>query len=438
MLMPDGLQSYAVTEAVSKGRAFPEPPHPYRSDFERDRDRIIHSSAFRRLEGKTQVFSPGLDDYYRSRLTHSIEVAQIGRTIAKVLGLNESLTEAICLSHDLGHPPFGHSGEEALNNLMAGYGGFEHNAQTFRIVTLLEHPYPAFMGLNLMYETRLGLARKCAAALARRGGQASIADCGLRISDSTGGSVKAEGLGDGFAHGEGVPPLCAGMESKAKMASPRSSHRQAALDDATPAVINPQFAGEVNCTLEGQVADVADRIAYNCHDLEDGLRARLIEGNQMRDVQIYVEATRKVGVERIPDWTIRRTRTAKTITDRLVSDCIDNSRRQIAESGIRTAYEACGRAEDLVSLSSESDRLLADLERFLHANFYGHERLREAAQRAKGWLAELFEQLCRDPHRMPSYFRDFIPEYGLQRAVCDYIAGMTDRYCLKLLGVASS
>jgi dGTPase len=414
--MPDGLQSYAVTEAVSKGRAFPEPPHPYRSDFERDRDRIIHSSAFRRLEGKTQVFSPGLDDYYRSRLTHSIEVAQIGRTIAKVLGLNESLTEAICLAHDLGHPPFGHSGEEALNDLMAGYGGFEHNAQTLRIVTLLEHPYPAFMGLNLMYETRLGLARKCVQAAERRTGRASISDFGFRIADSMGGSVKAEGLGDGFTE-------------------PAEHHRQAALDDATPAIINPQFGAEVNCTLEGQVADVADRIAYNCHDLEDGLRARLTEGNQMHDVQIYVEAARKVGVERIPDWTIRRTRTAKTITDRLVSDCIDNSRRQIAESGIRTAYEACARAEDLVSLSSQSDRLLADLERFLHTNFYGHERLREAAQRAKGWLAELFGQLRRDPHRMPSYFRDFIPEHGLHRVVCDYIAGMTDRYCLKLLSV---
>jgi hypothetical protein len=168
MSMSDGLRSYAATEAASRGRAFPESPHPYRSDFERDRDRIIHSSAFRRLEGKTQVFSPGLDDYYRSRLTHSIEVAQIGRTIAKVLGLNEHLTEAICLAHDLGHPPFGHTGEETLNELMADHGGFEHNAQTLRIVTLLEHPYPAFMGLNLMYETRLGLAKKCVGALKRR------------------------------------------------------------------------------------------------------------------------------------------------------------------------------------------------------------------------------------------------------------------------------
>src|SRR4030042_1642898 len=157
--MSEKLAAYAVTERLSRGRAFREKLHPYRSDFERDRDRIIHCSAFRRLEGKTQVFTPGLDDYYRTRLTHSIEVAQIGRTIAKGLRLNESLTEAICLAHDLGHSPFGHAGEKVLDELMIGSGGFEHNRQTLRIVDMLEHPYPDFMGLNLMYETRLGLAR---------------------------------------------------------------------------------------------------------------------------------------------------------------------------------------------------------------------------------------------------------------------------------------
>jgi len=153
------MSGYAVTEKTSRGRMFPEKPHTYRSAFERDRDRIIHCSAFRRLEGKAQVFTPGLDDYYRTRLTHSIEVAQIGRTIAKELRLNESLTEAICLAHDLGHSPFGHAGEKVLDELMAGSGGFEHNRQSLRIVDLLEHPYPDFMGLNLMYATRLGQAR---------------------------------------------------------------------------------------------------------------------------------------------------------------------------------------------------------------------------------------------------------------------------------------
>ncbi len=387
--MVDGIRSYAAREAVSKGRVFPEPPHPYRSDFERDRDRIIHSSAFRRLEGKTQVFSPGLDDYYRSRLTHSIEVAQIGRTIAKVLGLNESLTEAICLAHDLGHPPFGHTGEEVLNELMADHGGFEHNAQTLRIVTFIEHPYPDFAGLNLMYETRLGLARKCIDAAERK--SRGIVDCSFRIADSS-----------------------------------RGANPQAAI-------IHPQFHGEFNCTLEGQIADVADRIAYNCHDLEDGLRARLVAGSQMQHLELYVEAAARVGADRIQDWTVRRTRTAKAIIERLVSDCIDTSRAKIAAAGIASAYEACRREEDLVSLSPRSDVLLTDLARFLMSHFYHHETLLETAAKVKYWLTELFERLCLEPDLMPGYFQGFIPEYGLPRAVCDYIAGMTDRFCLKTL-----
>jgi dGTPase len=402
--MCDDLCSYAVTEAVSKGRVFPEPPHAYRSDFERDRDRIIHCSAFRRLEGKTQVFSPGVNDYYRSRLTHSIEVAQIGRTIAKVLGLNESLTEAICLAHDLGHPPFGHTGEAVLNDLMADCGGFEHNAQTLRIVTLLEHPYPGFMGLNLMYETRLGLARKCVAAAKRKGGGLSFADCG---PGSTSGVTRSRIADSGTG----------------------ANHQSS--------IVNHQFFDAVNCTLEGQIADVADRIAYNCHDVEDGMRARLIDGNQMRHLDLYAEAAHRVAVERIPDWTIRRTRVAKTIIDRLVSDCIDHSRANITKAGVKTAHEVCDRAEDLIALSPQYDRWLADLERFLLDNFYHHERLLEAAAKVRRWLPELFGQLCREPDRMPSYFRGFIPDYGLPRAVCDYIAGMTDRYCLKLLGVAN-
>jgi dGTPase len=365
--MSDALQSYAVTEAVSKGRAFPEPAHPYRTDFERDRDRIVHCSAFRRLEGKTQVFSPGLDDYYRSRLTHSIEVAQIGRTIARVLGLNESLTEAICLAHDLGHPPFGHTGEQVLDELMADYGGFEHNAQTLRIVTLLEHPYPAFMGLNLMYETRLGLAK----------------------------------------------------------------HRNRYRMPIDPSLV------EVNCTLEGQIADTADRVAYDCHDLEDGMRARLIDENQMGHIEIYVEGVRRARIEEISDWTIRRTRTAKAIIDTLVSDCIDASRENIVEAGARTAYEAAERPENLIGLSRENHLRLVELERFLLNNFYHHASLVQTAAKVRDWLAELFERLCRQPDQMPGYFQGFIPEHGLQRTVCDYIAGMTDRYCLKFLGITS-
>ena len=362
--MTESLRSYAVTEATSRGRASDEAPHPYRSAFERDRDRVIHCSAFRRLEGKTQVFTPGLDDYYRTRLTHTIEVAQIGRTIAKALGLNESLTEAICLAHDLGHPPFGHAGEAVLDDLMAEHGGFEHNAQTLRIVELLEHPYPAFMGLNLMYETRLGLAKHK--------------------------SRYDVPQGDSFA--------------------------------------------EANCTLEGQIADLADRIAYNCHDLEDGMKARLLKSEQMGDIAIFVEASQRIGAEAIDDWTIRRTRTAKAIIDTLVSDCIDTSGKNIAAAGIQTSSDACARAENLIGLSAECDRKLEALEAFLLEHFYHHESLLQTAEKVRQWLGELFERLCREPGQMPDYFQRFIAQHGLHRAVCDYIAGMTGRYCLKLLG----
>jgi len=361
--MPGELACYAVTEELSRGRAFAEKPHPYRSAFERDRDRIIHCSAFRRLEGKTQVFTPGLDDYYRTRLTHSIEVAQIGRTIAKALRLNVDLTEAICLAHDLGHAPFGHCGEEVLNELMAGFGGFEHNRQSVRIVDLLEHPYPQFFGLNLMYETRLGLAKH------------------ITTYDKP----------------------------------------------------NNKVFTESNCSLEGQVAELADRIAYNCHDLEDGMRAGLIGGERLGSVRIFAEAQERIGAKAIEDRTIRRTRTAKAIIDRLVSDCIDASTGKIAEISLKTVSDVYKHGENVIVLSAEDDVELAELEKFLFANFYRHKSVIQTAGKVKNWLGELFERLCQEPQLMPGYFQRFIEKEGLRRTVCDYIAGMTDRYCQKML-----
>jgi dGTPase len=356
------MSGYAVTEKTSRGRKYPEKPHPYRSDFERDRDRIIHCSAFRRLEGKSQVFTPGLDDYYRTRLTHSIEVAQIGRTIAKELDLNESLTEAICLAHDLGHSPFGHAGEKVLDELMADSGGFEHNRQSLRTVDLLEHPYPDFMGLNLMYETRLGLARH---------------------------------------------------------QSPYDKTRD-------------ENFGEKNCSLEGQIADVADRIAYNCHDLEDGMRARLISTGQLKNVEIFAEAQSRINAGAIEDYTIRRTRTAKAIIDKLVSDCLEASKKTLARVNPATLDEIYTADTNLITLSAESEAELAELEKFLLENFYHHESLLETTEQVKGWLRLLFEKLCNEPELMPGYFQSFIPQQGLKRAVCDYIAGMTDRFAYKL------
>jgi dGTPase len=357
------LSCFAVSENLSRGRKFPEKLHPYRSDFERDRDRIIHSSAFRRLEGKTQVFTPGLDDHYRTRLTHSIEVAQIGRTIARALSLNESLTEAICLAHDLGHPPFGHAGEKILNDLMAQFGGFEHNHQALRTVELLEHPYPNFAGLNLMYETRLGLAKH-----------------------------------------------------KGPYDEPK----------------NVAFT-EPNCSLEGQVSIIADRIAVSSHDLEDGMRAGLIDSGQLKNVDLFVEAQSQISAEAIKDPAIQRTRTAKAIIDGLVSNCIDASKRALAKANIKTVDDVCSRGENLIILSDEYDSRFIKLEKFLLANFYRHKSLMQIADKVKLWLEQLFGKFRREPILMPVYYQQLVNEQGLQRTVCDYIAGMTDRFCLKML-----
>jgi len=361
--MSDELAGYAVTEKASRGRKFGEKAHSYRSDFERDRDRIIHCSAFRRLEGKTQVFTPGLDDHYRTRLTHSIEVAQIGRTIAKALGLNVTLTEAICLAHDLGHPPFGHAGEKVLDDLTADTGGFEHNSQTVRVVELLEHPYPDFPGLNLMYETRLGLA-------------------------------KHETPYDKPQDGQ---------------------------------------TGTARCSLEGQVADIADRIAYNCHDLEDGMRAGLIDSGQLNNLEIYTEAQSQLNAKVIEDKTILRTRTAKTIIDRLVGDCIDTSKATLAKANIKTVDDVYSKSENLIAISAENDTKLAELEEFLLRNFYMNKSLIQTSGKVKNWLGQLLERLCQKPDLMPGYFQQLAKKEGPKRTVCDYIAGMTDRFCLKMV-----
>ena len=361
--MSDALASYAVTEQQSRRRRFSETPHPYRTDFERDRDRIIHSEAFRRLEGKTQVFMPGVNDNYRNRLTHTIEVAQIGRTIAKALRVNESLTEAICLGHDLGHSPFGHRGEEVLNSLMRAFGGFEHNRQALRIVDLLEHPYPDFAGLNLMYETRLGFARHH-------------------------GPYDKPGQG--------------------------------------------QFA-ELCPSIEGQIADLADRIAYNCHDLEDGMRARLIEEEQLKPIRLFETARLKAGANNITDRVVRRIRTAKSIIDILVSDCIDSSTKTIKNSNVKSPADVYSRNELLVRLSIHAEKNLEQLEKFLFDNMYTHDVLCKANCKVSDWLTAVFEKLCSKPDLMPSYYRKLIDEHGLERIICDYIAGMTDRFCLSIL-----
>jgi len=361
--MENNFASYAVTEEKSADRRFPVARHPYRSAFERDRDRIIHSQAFRRLEGKTQVFTPGINDSYRNRLTHSLEVAQIGRTIARALNLNESLTEAICLAHDIGHSPFGHTGETVLNKLTSQIGGFEHNLQALRIVDLLEHPYPGFQGLNLMYETRLGLA---------------------------------------------------------KHSSP--------YDNPQPTIFT-----ESQCSLEGQIADVADRIAYNCHDLEDGLRSRLISEDQLMDLELFSQARNMIEADKINDITLRRIRTAKSVIDILVSDAIDASGSAIEDAKIKTLEDVYICPAPLIRISQQCAAQLKTLEDFLLNNMYLHSSLLETAQNIETWLTQLYKIILDDPEIMPGYYQRFIPAEGLERTVCDYISGMTDRYCLAML-----
>jgi dGTPase len=361
--MSDKLATYAVCPQNSRSRRFHEKPHPYRSPFERDRDRIIHCSAFRRLEGKTQVFMPGVNDQYRTRLTHSIEVAQIGRTIAANLNLNVTLTEAICLGHDLGHSPFGHTGERILNTVMADNGGFEHNLQTLRIVDYIEHPYPDFPGLNLVYETRLGFARH---------------------------------------H------------------SPYDSPPHDAFD-------------ELNCTLEGQIADIADRIAYNCHDLEDGTQSRLIDEEQTLAIELVASARDAANADAIDDYVIRRTRTSKAILDFLVSDCIESSKNKIASAHINSPQQVCNTPDKFVVLGADAQRKLEQLEQFLMQNLYQNPLLLSAGADIGRWINSAFEKLCKNPALMPAYFRRMIDNNGLQRTVCDYVAGMTDRFCLSLL-----
>ena len=361
--MTDFLQSYAVTESNSKGRRFKEPGHAYRAAFERDRDRIIHTSAFRRLEGKTQVFMPQTNDQYRTRLTHSIEVSQIGRTIAKSLGVNEALTEAVCLAHDLGHSPFGHSGEAALDEIMNEFGGFEHNAQTLRIVDLLERPYPDFIGLNLMYETRLGLAKH------------------------------------------------------------RTFYDKPKVTDFT----------EKNGSLEGQITDLADRIAYNCHDLEDGLRAKLLDYEMIMKIELCRQAAERCEADKISDQFIKNTRIAKTIIDMLVGDCIETSRGAIASAHLTGLEQVLQTSDNFIALSDDAETGLIQLEDFLHTKMYENPAVKAVSSQAADWLAKVFNKFKNDPKLMPKYYQNLAGEFGLERTVCDYIAGMTDWYCLEMI-----
>jgi dGTPase len=355
------LAPFAVASADSRSRSFPEPEHPWRTCFQRDRDRVIHSAAFRRLEAKTQVFFSPDSDYYRTRLTHTIEVAQIARSLARTLGVNEDLAEATALAHDLGHPPYGHSGEEILNTLMADHGGFEHNRHSLRIVDYLEHPYPGFRGLNLSFETRQCLAKH------------------------------------------------------------ETRYDQGGL--------LPEFGGGF-APLEGQIADLADTIAYNSHDLDDALAANLIAEKELQGVELYQDLARRIG-DQYPDAHpfARRLRSAKGLIDLLIQDVLQETAARLAKYEPKTVADVERAETKLVSLSDARRGQLDQLQDFLLKNVYLHPRLEPARQQARIELTFLFEMFLTRPDRLPERYQQRIPDQSPHRVICDYIAGMTDRFC---------
>lgn len=357
------LEPYAVKSSESQGRQFKEKEHDYRTPFQRDRDRIIHTSAFRRLEYKTQVFVNHEGDYYRTRLTHTLEVSQIAKTIARALGLNEDLSEAICLAHDLGHTPFGHSGQDIMSELMKDHGGFEHNKQSFRIVTFLERRYTQFVGLNLTYEVLEGITK-----------HASEYD----------------------------------------------------LPDGTI------FLKEGYPSIEAQICNFADEIAYNNHDIDDGLKSGLLLGKDLEKIAIWNVNFAKVMKDN-PDADHKQQRriTVKSIINHLVTDLIDYTNSQIAALKLTSHEDVKLRGKDVVGFSPEVRKLNAELKKFLFKKLYRHYRVERMAEKAKKVISDLFTAYTKNPNTLPSDFKESYDQATvIERIVCDYIAGMTDRFAL--------
>jgi len=359
------LAPYAVAEHNSRGRKVAEAAPNTRGEFQRDRDRIIHSGAFRRLEYKTQVFVNHEGDLFRTRLTHSIEVAQIARSIARRLHLNEDLAEAISLAHDLGHTPFGHAGQDALNNCMKTYGGFEHNLQSLRVVDMLEERYAAFDGLNLCFETREGILKHCSPENARQLGE----------------------LGERF------------------------------LNDRRP-------------SLEAQVANLADEIAYNNHDVDDGLRSGLITLEQLEEVPLVASLLREVRHAH-PDLPERRVvhETVRRMINTLVTDLLRQSESNISAQ-VPATLEDVRNAPTMIAYSAEMNELQRALKNFLRIHLYRHYRVLRMSTKAQRIISELFGIFMEDSRLLPPQFQSQA-EQDLPRAVADYIAGMTDRYAIR-------
>jgi len=368
-----GLAPYASWEDNSRGRQFPEPPPNTRTEFQRDRDRIVHSSAFRRLEYKTQVFVNHEGDMFRTRLTHSIEVAQISRSIARILNLNEALTETISLAHDLGHTPFGHAGQDILNHCMKNYGGFEHNLQSLRIVDELEEKYAEFNGLNLTFESREGILKHCSL-------------------------LNAENLGE----------------------------------------IGKRFISKKQPGLEAQITNIGDEIAYNNHDVDDGLRAGLITIDQLCEVKIFSEqhsivmsTYRKLSEKRAIHEIIRR------IINVQVTDFLSTTNDLLIKANPANREEVLNQPELLVGFSNDMQAMNLELKQFLRNNLYRHPRVHSMSTKAKNIIHALFDALINDPKLLPLDQQQNVHELeesdgdlGRARGIADYIAGMTDRFAI--------
>jgi len=358
------LAPYAMRSRESRGRAYPDHEPDYRTAFQRDRDRIVHTTAFRRLEYKTQVFVVSEGDYYRTRLTHTLEVAQIGRTVARALGVNEDLTETICLGHDLGHPAFGHSGEQTLNALMAGHGGFDHNRQTLRIVEKLEARYPGWPGLNLTWEAREGL-------------------------------VKHETQYD--------------------------------VSDAS------QYEADLACSLEGQIANIADELAYTAHDLDDGLHSGLLNLQDLSQVRLWIELGTELGIKPCTELEqIDRHRLIRTLIGWGVTNAVQNTARRLAEERINSVAELRARGKPIIGFSAEAGALIRELKGVLFLRLYRHWRVMRMASKAQRTLEALYRAYTEEPGQLPEAVQVRAKgEDGLERIVCDYVAGMTDRFALE-------
>lgn len=354
------LAPFAQKSSSSRGRSHVQIPHRWRGEYQRDVARIIHSAAFRRLEYKTQVFLNGTGDHYRTRLTHTMEVASISRTLARALGLNEDLAEAVALAHDLGHTPFGHSGEETLDRLLAKHGGFDHNDQSLRVVTLIESPYEEFDGLNLTFEVLEGVQKHATAR-------------------------NAPDLG---------PYACA--------------------------------------CLEGQIADLADEIAYYAHDLQDGLEAGLIQPAQLSEVALCADISRENGLDLAgSDAKTARLSLARLLSNHLIHDVLEASAARIAASGVRSADDVRRHPHLLIGYSERTEAEAKALRSFLYANLYFHPEVNDANQRACRMMAAVFDAFIADPSQIGREATRRVPNCGLYRAAGDYIAGMTDRYLLR-------